>query len=415
MSAFPATVPGFLARYEALRAGLPGDPAARDAAAATLRDLGLPGTAGGRRAEAWKYTSLRALTEAPLADLASTITKELPAPLAPARLVVIDGRFHPELSTLPPAARVTGFAAAPAFDPAAGADGSVLAALNTVFAADGVGISVPAGIDGGVVELLSLTTCGQAAHPRHAVTLGAGARLTLIETIAGAGRALHNPLTVIRLEPGAVLTHPRLQTEAEEAFHLARIVAILGADAVWRGFTLTAGAALSRTEIHATLAGPGAMAEASAALLLSGTRHADLATVIRHEAPGGSSRQRVRSVLTGASRGVFQGRIEVARAAQKTDGYQMSQALLLSEAAEMDVKPELEIFADDVKCSHGATLGALDPDQLFYLRARGIPAPAARAMLVRAFLDDQLDAVPHDAARAAMEAAVALWWDQHGA
>lgn len=415
MSAFPATVPGFLARYAALREALPGDPAARDAAAAALRELGLPGTAGGRRAEAWKYTSLRALTEAPLADLASTVAPELPAPLAPARLVVIDGRFHPGLSTLPAAASVTGFAAAPAFDPDAGADRSVLAALNTLFAADGVRIRVPAGVDAGAVELLSLTTSGRAAHPRHEVSLGEGARLTLIETIAGAGRALHNPLTVIRLAAGAALIHPRLQAEAEEAFHLARIVAVLGEDAVWRGFTLTAGAALSRTEIHATLAGPGAMAEASAALLLSGARHADLATVIRHEAPGGSSRQGVRSVLTGASRGVFQGRIEVARAAQKTDGYQMSQALLLSDAAEMDVKPELEIFADDVKCSHGATLGALDPDQLFYLRARGIPAPAARAMLVRAFLDDQLDAVPDAAARAAMEAAVASWWDRHGA
>ncbi|MGC8475694.1 MAG: Fe-S cluster assembly protein SufD [Acetobacteraceae bacterium] len=415
MSAFPATVAGFLARYAALRTALPGDPAARDAAAAALRALGLPGTAGGRRAEAWKYTSLRALTEAPLADLASTITPELPAPLAPARLVVIDGRFRPELSTLPDAVHLTGFAAAPTLDPEAGADHSVLAALNTLFAADGVSITVAPGIDAGMVELLSLTTPGQAAHPRHAVTLGEGARLTLIETIAGTGRALHNPLSVIRLAPGAVLTHPRVQTESAEAFHLARIVAILAADAAYHGFTLTAGAALARTDLHITLAGPGAMAEASAALLLSGTRHADLASVIRHAAPGGSSRQLVRSVLTGAARGVFQGRIEVARDAQKTDGYQMSQALLLSDSAEMDVKPELEIFADDVKCSHGATVGALDPDQLFYLRARGIPAPDARAMLVRAFLDDQLDAVPDAAARAAMEAAVASWWDGHGA
>ena len=415
MSAFPATVAGFLARYAALRAALPGDPAARDAAAAALRELGLPGTAGGRRAEAWKYTSLRALTEAPLADLASTITPELPAPLAPARLVVIDGRFRPELSTLPDAIHLTGFAAAPTLDPEAGADRSVLAALNTLFAADGVSITVAPGIDAGTVELLSLTTAGQAAHPRHAVTLGEGARLTLIETIAGTGRALHNPLSVIRLAPGAVLTHPRVQTESIAAFHLARIVAILAADAAYHGFTLTAGAALARTELQITLAGAGATAEASAALLLSGTRHADLASVIRHAAPGGSSRQLVRSVLTGAARGVFQGRIEVARDAQKTDGYQMSQALLLSDGAEMDVKPELEIFADDVKCSHGATVGALDPDQLFYLRARGIPAPDARAMLVRAFLDDQLEAVPDPAARAAMEAAVASWWEGHGA
>ena len=115
------------------------------------------------------------------------------------------------------------------------------------------------------------------------------------------------------------------------------------------------------------------------------------------------------------ARGVFQGRIEVARAAQKTDGYQMSQALLLSDQAEIDTKPELEIFADDVKCSHGATVGALDPEQMFYLRSRGVPEPEARAMLVHAFLAEALDAVAHEPARAALDAAVGRWWEQEAA
>jgi Fe-S cluster assembly protein SufD len=119
----------------------------------------------------------------------------------------------------------------------------------------------------------------------------------------------------------------------------------------------------------------------------------------------------VKNVLDGRARAVFQGRIEVARAAQKTDGYQMSQALLLSPEAEIDCKPELEIFADDVKCSHGATIGALDPEQLFYLRARGIPEAAARAMLVRAFLDEAIEGVADGAARALLESAIGGWWE----
>jgi Fe-S cluster assembly protein SufD len=136
---------------------------------------------------------------------------------------------------------------------------------------------------------------------------------------------------------------------------------------------------------------------------------------VRHAEPHGTSRQTVKNVLAGRSRGVFQGRIEVARGAQKTDGYQMNQALLLSPDAEIDTKPELEIFADDVKCSHGATVGELDADQLFYLRARGIAEPEARAILVRAFLTEALEAVTDDAIRAILEAGVQGWWERQAA
>lgn len=177
-------------------------------------------------------------------------------------------------------------------------------------------------------------------------------------------------------------------------------------------FVLNVGARMTRTEVHARLAGAGAATHLNGAQLLSGTQHADFTTVVRHDAPRGTSRQTMRNVLAGRSRGVFQGRIEVARAAQKTDGYQMSRALLLSGDAEIDTKPELEIFADDVKCSHGATVGELDADQLFYLRSRGIPDAEARAMLVHAFLAEALDAVTLDVARTALEAAVAGWWER---
>jgi Fe-S cluster assembly protein SufD len=176
---------------------------------------------------------------------------------------------------------------------------------------------------------------------------------------------------------------------------------------------LTVGARLSRTEVHANLVGAGAIAHLNAAQLLTGTQHADFTSVVGHLAPHGTSRQTVKNVLAGRSRGVFQGKIEVARQAQKTDGYQMNQALLLSPDAEVDSKPELEIFADDVKCSHGATVGELDAEQMFYLRSRGVPDAEARAMLVRAFLVEALDAVTDETIRSRLESAVEAWWQRH--
>jgi Fe-S cluster assembly protein SufD len=148
------------------------------------------------------------------------------------------------------------------------------------------------------------------------------------------------------------------------------------------------------------------------AQLLTGSQHADFTSVVRHAEPNGTSRQTVKNVLNGRSRGVFQGRIEVARHAQKTDGYQMNQALLLSPDAEIDSKPELEIFADDVKCSHGATVGELDAEQLFYLRSRGVPDSEARALLVRAFLAEALDLVTDESIRTILEQRVDAWWER---
>ena len=170
-----------------------------------------------------------------------------------------------------------------------------------------------------------------------------------------------------------------------------------------------------RTEIHARLAGPRGAAHLNGAQLLGGVQHGDITTVVSHDAPNCESRQTVKTVASGKSRGVFQGRIEVARPAQKTNGYQMSQALLLSNEAEVDFKPQLEIYADDVKCSHGATVGELDAEQLFYLRSRGVPEPAARAMLIRAFLAEAMDPVTHEGARAIMEQAIETWWEKQAA
>ncbi len=235
----------------------------------------------------------------------------------------------------------------------------------------------------------------------------------LIELAVGTGRYLHNPVTQVDVAGDAALTHVRLQDEAPGAFHLATIYADVAAAGLYDAFTLTLGAAVSRAEIHARLTGVGATVHLNAAQMLGSSQVGDITTIVAHEAPSCSSRQTVKNVLTGKSRGVFQGRIEVDRIAQKTDGYQMSQALLLSPDAEIDCKPELQIYADDVKCSHGATIGELNVDQLFYLRARGIPEAQARSMLVRAFLDDALAVVTDDVARGLLEAAVEGWWQRH--
>ena len=407
--AAPRGAEAFLHRYEGLREDLPGDPALRARAAAIFRARGLPG-----REEAFKYTSLRPIAETPWQEPLVALTEysdgeaALPGPV----LVFQDGRFQHGLSRLPTRFEARTFRDDAAM--AAPADGDAIAALNALLAEDGAVLDVPAGVDGGVVLIESLgnsTGRPSSFHPRHRVRLGAGAALALVEVAGGVGGYLHAPLFEVELGDGATLRHVRLQREAPEAFHLARIQAVLGRGATYDAFTLGLGARLARTELRARLAGEGATVHLNAAQLLGGAQHGDVATVVRHEAPGCASRQTVKNVLAGRSRGVFAGRIEVARPAQKTDGYQMSQALLLSPDAEVDVKPELEIYADDVKCSHGATVGALDADALFYLRSRGLPEGEARGILVRAFLADALDQVEVEAARPLLDAAVDQAWE----
>ena len=194
------------------------------------------------------------------------------------------------------------------------------------------------------------------------------------------------------------------------AFHVSTIYADVARGGTYDSFLLNMGSRLARNDVHARMSGADAMVHLNCAQLLRGRQHGDFTTALSHDAPRGQSRQTVRNVLDGAARGVFQGRINVARIAQKTDGYQMNHALLLSAEAEIDSKPELRINADDVKCSHGATVGELDADQLFYLRSRGVPAADARAMLIRGFLSESLADIGRDDVRALFEAAVDSWW-----
>jgi Fe-S cluster assembly protein SufD len=426
MTAAQTGAAGFLARYEGLKDHLPG---ARKPWLNTLRaDAAAHFAARGfptRRVEQWKYTDLAPVAQAAFAEPLTSVggSVRLPAANAPHRAIFVDGRFRPDLSTLDGVAfRIRGLAqdlaeAEAHLGALAKPEAEPLAALNTMLFEDGVFLELPEGVDGGLLELVSVAVDpGRpfAFHPRHLVRLGAGARLTLIETATGGGTCLHNPVFEIDVAEGAMLTHGRMLQEAATVFHLSTIYARIAAGATYDNFTVAAGPRLTRNEIHAALVGPKAACHMNGAQMAADGQHVDTTTSLDHAAPDCASRQTYKTVLTGRARGVFQGKIHVHRVAQRTDGYQMNQALLLSEEAEIDSKPQLEIYADDVKCSHGATVGALDADSLFYLRTRGIPEAQARAMLVEAFLHEAVETVTDETLKGALTRALDAWWKRQG-
>jgi Fe-S cluster assembly protein SufD len=424
-----------LARHEGLADRLPGHRHGwvrerRAAAASAFGRQGFPT----RRNEAWHYTDLRALTELRFeealvaVDAPVMLPDGIPDAGAP-RLVFLDGRFRPDLSdldALPEGVRVESLSALlEAGDQAlrarlgalASAEEGAFVALNAMLAEDGAVITCTAAPEMGA--RLHIVSVGTASgdrpvgfHPRHLVHVAEGAELTLFDSAHGDGETpyLNNTVAEITLGARARMTHVRLQAEAPSSFHVSTIFAHVAEGAEYDSFALASGARLARNEVHATLAGQGAVAHLNGAQLGDAARHVDTTTVITHAAPACASRQTFKSVLAGRSRAVFQGKIHVHQVAQKTDGYQMNQALLLSPEAEIDAKPQLEIYADDVKCSHGATVGELDADQLFYLRSRGLPVPEARALLIEAFLADALEAVKDEALRTALSDATAAWW-----
>lgn len=391
----------------------------RQQAVAALQRVGLPS----RRVEAWKYTALRALGQTSLAAPAATYdvtaaravlddvlaAQDTLAGLP--RLVFVNGRHAPELSVLPEGVKVTFFADTPRFGTAAAPDRDPLVALNTALAEDGAQIQVEAGVDAGALLLLSIGLGGQditfSFHPRHAVALASDARLALLCVQAGQGAYFHNPVTDISVGNGAALEHVTLQLEGDAAVSLGTVYANVTREGVYDSFALGVDGLLLRHEVHARLGASRATVHVNGVQRLGATQVGDMTSVITHAAPDCISRQTVRNVLDGHARGVFQGKVLVEQIAQKTDGYQMNQALLLSPDAEIDAKPELEIYADDVRCSHGATVGALDDEQLFYLRSRGVPEAQARQMLIEAFLDETLALIAHEGAQALCRAMLA--------
>lgn len=238
------------------------------------------------------------------------------------------------------------------------------------------------------VELLFVTDNARETSVKLSIELGQSGRLTLIERHEISGSAVQMIETNIVLGPQAKLVHGKMVKSSDEQAHIATTRVTAAEGAYYDNFALIKGGKLTRNEIEAELKGPLAQCNLSGIMLLKARQHADTTTRITHAAPHGSSREIYKTVLAEQARGVFQGKIIVAEGAQKTDSRQLSRALLLSDQAEMDAKPELEIYADDVKCSHGSTVGDLDADALFYLRARGVSEEEARALLVHAFAED---------------------------
>ena len=434
MSAVETFVQQFGAAREALPGrGLPWLERKRAQGIAKLSDLGLPGP----QLEDWKYTSLRALDKADFRfsphefgpAKIDRVPSLLPSVTSCHRLVFVDGHFNAGLSSieaLPEGVVLDTLSAVLASNPdllephlLAGDDddGAALLALNSAMMAEGFVLHLAAGVNLlAPVEIVQLSNAPAAGgplayHPRNLILLEAGAQATLLEHHSGLGEAANftNIATNVVLGEAALLRHYKLQNEDLGAIHLSNLRALVGKAASYDAFTLSIGAQLSRNEALVRLEGEGASCHLNGAYLMRGKQHCDNTTQIDHLVPETSCREIFKGVLDDEARAVFQGRIVVHKDAQKTNGHQLSKVLLLSDRAEIDTKPELEIYADDVLCSHGATVGDLDHDALFYMRSRGIPEPQARAMLIEAFLAEAINAIAAEGLCPALMTSVGHW------
>lgn len=427
LDAFERLSPGFAGHGEDWLA------ARRRAAIAAFAERGLPTT----RAEDWKYTDLRALTRRGY-DFAARggDAGDAAAPLAgldAARLVFVNGRFEPRLSddlnALPQGVRAQSLKPAlAASDPvvkaslgaAAPDDGHGLSALNAAFVNDGLFVHLAAGARmQRLLEVVFVTADGERAplsQPRNLVVLEPGAELNLLERHLGSGghRYLNNPVTEILLADAARLEYCRLQEEADRSGHVGGLFARQRAASRFIATTVALDGMLIRNDVSVALDGADAECRLNGLTLADGRQHVDHHTQIHHNVGRCTSRELYKGVLDGRSRSVFHGRIVVARNAQHTDSEQRNQNLLLSRDAEIDTKPQLEIYADDVKCSHGATVGQLDEDAAFYLRTRGIDARAARAALTRAFAGAALREISEPAIRGHVERRIESRFDATG-
>ncbi|MFV3073818.1 Fe-S cluster assembly protein SufD [Niveispirillum fermenti] len=408
------TAKGFVEQVVALAPALDG---VRGEGLDRFAKAGLPTT----RVEAWKFTNLRGLDKlilGPAPDAASVAVDAIPTALdrPGPRLVFVAGQFRADLSRtdgLPDGAVLEPLAAGTAA-PATGDD--PFRALNSALPSDGAALRIgPAVKLDRPVELVFIAaSAGDKAalwNPRILIDIADGAEATVVEHHVGAnaGPYVSNIAADVKVGAGARLHHYKLQAESLDAWHLANIATHLAQDAVYDTFVLNLGARLARHEARQVLDGTGIEARVSGAYAIGGNQVSDITTLIDHARPSCTSREVVKGVIDGNARAVFQGKIVVRPDAQKTDGYQLNRALLLSDNAEINSKPELEIYADDVKCSHGATAGELDEDQMFYLRARGIPRDAARVLLIGAFLDEALDEIIDEDIRAHFRGRAESW------
>lgn len=364
----------------------------RTRAAETLRQQGLPT----KRTEAWRFTPVRSLVDSEFArsdEESPSLISAVPSGVTVRGLAEVL-QSQPELLQ----GRLD-FGGAPTH----------FAALNTAMFRDGLWIDVPAGT---IVEApIEISHAGASssesgvAYPRVLVTAGEGAELTLIETYAGGSAGqLSNSVVEAELGRNAKMSHVRVHESA--GLQIGRVDVRQDAGSVYRSMVVTLGGSLLRFDVRCLLQGKGAECQLDGAYLTDGDDHVDHHTLVEHEAPECRSGQTYRGIVSGKSTAVFDGIVIVHRDAQKTEAHQENRNLLLSDTATIHTKPHLEIDADDVICSHGATVGALDQDQLFYLRARGVPEDFALAMLTYAFVESIVDRVSHEPTRARMREAL---------
>lgn len=404
----------------------------RKAGISRFAELGFPST----KDEDWRFTNVAPVARLPfrpvfelredgfeVEDLQGLICGKLEA----IRLVFLNGHFAPTLSS-PGASQsgviITNVAAALREQPGileqhlgryAQADTNPFTSLNTAFFQDGGFIYLEKGkILEHPVHLVFLSTAkepGATANPRNLIVAGQESRATVLETYLSLTEtpSLTNPVTEISIGDGAALEHIKYQDEASNAFHLAGMYARLGRNTDVILHSVATGAKLSRNSIHAQLAGEGLECVLNGLYLTRGDQVADHHMVVEHAAPHCASHEYYNGILDGRSKGVFHGRILVRQQAQKTDAKQTNRNLLLSEEATADTKPQLEIYADDVKCTHGATVGQLNDESIFYLRSRGIPKATARRMLIHAFAGEIIERIRHAPIRDELDRLV---WDR---
>jgi Fe-S cluster assembly protein SufD len=402
--------------FASARGRLPGSPdviATRREAFETYERLGLPH----RRIEEWKYTDLRALVGEvlPLAATpdAAALKRAAEAVKAHAvegarKLVLVDGVFAADLSDVKAfASEVSLKTLREAVDKDAGLLKTVstdaVIALNAAMATDGVVLSIADGAQlSAPIQILHIATAASASSfSRSQVAIGKSARATIVETFVAAGAKAYqvNDAVIVTVGDDADVAHIRLMDDAPDAVNVSSHFVTVGANVKFKFFNMTTGAAVSRLQGFVTLAGEGSELSANGVNLLQKTEHGDTTLVVDHAVPNCVSREVFRAVIDDRAHSVFQGRIIVRPDAQKTDGKMMTRALLLSDEAEADNKPELEIFADDVSCGHGATAGALDDSLLFYLKARGLPEKQAQALLIQAFVGEAIEQIADDGLR----------------
>lgn len=380
---------------------------------------GLPGP----KAEDWRFTPLHALARHAFTPAAAAAVEvdALPvdAPTVPGavRVVLVNGVYRADLSEGVDAVAIKPLREADALVGTALPPALPLAALNTAYAEEGIVLAL-AGILSRPIHILSIGAGGDgpvAFHPRLLIATAPGAAATVVEShIALPGAPVFaNAVAEIIVAEGATIRRYASLREDGESFHIATTGVSVAARGAFEAFHLGLGGSRSegtaRQEIHVALEGAGARVDLGGAYAIAGAMHHDFTTVVDHRHGGAISAQLFKGVLAGRSHGVYQGRVRVAPEAQKTDARQLHKALFLDAGAAVDVKPELEIAADDVQCAHGATTGSLDPDHLFYLAARGLDPATARMLLVEGFLTDALDRIGDETVRTLFARQVAAW------